>query len=395
MSNSTKSMQQIKQIIQFHTQRISLREIGRRCGISRVTLRIYTRRWDALQLSVDQFSNLDDAALVALLCQETSPSHSQDDRLSDLLPRLPKFIEEMGCPGVTRGLLWEEYRRAKPGGYAYTQFCEYLSQASKKGDAVMRLEHKAAEKMMVDFAGKQRWYIDLETGEKIDCQVFVATLPFSGYCYVEAVYSQNRADFLGAIAAALAYFGGVPACGLSDNLKSAVKTPDRYEPRINDLLEQLSLRYNFTFMATRVAKPRDKASVERDVQLVYQRVCAPLRDQTFHSLAQINQAILQRLDIHHTLPFQNRSSGCRKPIFETIEQPLLRPLPASPFELKFTASHKVQRNYHVQLGCDKHYSKSSKIVMPKNQSLLLPNYLSLNGINISTIRPSLTLFLTV
>lgn len=277
MSNSTKSMQQIKQILLLHTQRVGLREIGRRCGISRVTLRIYTRRWDALELDANQLSTLDDSALTALLCQETSSSHPQDERLSDLLPRLPKFIEEMGRPGVTRALLWEEYRQAKPDGYAYTQFCAYLSQANKKGDAVMRLEHKADEKMMVDFAGKQLCYIDLKTGEQIDCQVFVATLPFSGYCYVEAVHSQNRADFLGAIAAALSYFDGVPACGLSDNLKSAVKTPDRYEPRLNDLLEQLSLHYNFSFMATRVAKPRDKAAVERDVQLVYQRVCAPAR----------------------------------------------------------------------------------------------------------------------
>jgi hypothetical protein len=176
-----------------------------------------------------------------------------------------------------------------------------------------------------------------------------------GYCYVEAVLSQNRADFLGAIANALSWFGGVPACGVSDNLKSAVKSPDRYEPQLNDLLEQLSLHYNFTFMATRVAKPRDKASVERYVQIVYQRVYAPLRDQIFHSIEALNTAIRERLSIHHSQAFQNRAGNCRQQLFDTLERPLLGVLPTQPFELKYSGSYKVQRNYHVMLGCDRHY----------------------------------------
>lgn len=353
MSNSTKSMQQIRQIIQLNYQKTGIRQIARLSGMSRVTVRHYLRRWEALQLTPAQLSALDDGALGALMYQETVAA--PDDRLADLLARIPRFIRELGRTGVTRQLLWEEYRRAQPNGYGYTQFCEHLLQGSQKSDAVMHFEHKAGEKMMVDFAGKQLSYVDLETGELIGCQVFVATLPYSGYCYVEATRTQNRADFLGALANALAWFGGVPACGVSDNLKSAVKSPDRYEPQFNDLLEQLTLHYKFAFMAARPGKPRDKASVERHVLIVYQRVYAPLRDQIFHSITDINTAIKAQMMAHHAMGFQNRAGNTRQHLFETVERPLLAPLPDSPFEVKYTASYKVQRNYHVQLGCDRHF----------------------------------------
>jgi len=353
MANQTKNMQQIRHILQLTAQGVSKRSIEKTTGVCRPTLRIYLQRWEASGLSWEQLPHLDDEALGALMYNE--PVILVDPRLQDLQPRLPGFVRELGRVGVTRQLLWQEYIKANPAGYRYAQFCSHLRSFRQREDAVMHFEHKAGERLMIDFAGKKLHYVDLETGEQIDCEVFVAVLPYSGYCYVEAVRSQRMEDFLGAIANAFAYFGGVPQAGLIDNLKSGVIKPDRYEPTFTDLLEQLSAHYGCTFMATRVFKPRDKASVERCVQIAYQRVYAPLRNETFTCMEALNAAIRQRLLAHHALSFQQNRQECRQSLFDTAEKLTLRPLPATPFEVKYSAMYKVQRNYHVQMGRDQHF----------------------------------------
>ncbi|MCY7329238.1 MAG: IS21 family transposase, partial [Saprospiraceae bacterium] len=347
-------MQQIRHILQLRAKKVSIREIKNATGVSRPTIRIYLNRWDAMGLPSDHLASLDDEALAAILYQE--PQSAMDrERLDDLQVRIPKMLKDLSKTGVTRQLLWQEYRLQRPEGYGYTQFCEYLGGAAHRSKAVMHFEHKAGERLMIDFAGKKLHYVDPESGEQIACEVFLAVLPFSGYCYVEAVHSQRLEDFLGAIANAFVYLNGVTQAALIDNLKSGVIKPDRYEPKLTELLEQLSAHYNCTFMATRVYKPRDKASVERHVQIVYQRVYAPLRNETFTSLRGLNSAITERLAAHHALPFQQRRDECRRSLFDSQERQTLLPLPATAFEVKHSANYKVQQNYHVQLGRDRHF----------------------------------------
>lgn len=354
MANTTKNMQQIRHILQLRAKGVSIREIRNATGVSRPTIRVYLSRWESIGLSWDHLATLDDEALAAMLYQEPQ-SGVDHERLEDLQGRIPKMLQDLSKTGVTRQLLWQEYRLQRPEGYGYTQFCEYLGGAAHRGKAVMHLEHKAGERLMIDFAGKKLHYVDPQSGEQITCEVFVAVLPFSGYCYVEAVRSQRLEDFLGAIANAFTYLGGVPQAALIDNLKSGVIKPDRYEPTLTELLEQLSAHYGCTFMATRVARPRDKASVERHVQIVYQRVYAPLRNETFTSLPALNGGIAGRLIAHHTLPFQQRREECRASLFNSLERQTLRTLPASAFEVKHSARYKVQQNYHLQLGRDRHF----------------------------------------
>jgi transposase len=354
MANTTKNMQQIRHILQLRAQGIGIREIVQRCGISRPTVRVYLRRWEAMGLPWDALHTLDDEGLGALMYQEAAPA-VDPARWEVLQARLPTILRELGRVGVTRQLLWEEYRRDHPQGYAYTQFCQHLRAFGQRRDAVMHFDHKAGERLLIDFAGKKLSYVDVQSGELLEGEVLVAVLPFSNFCYVEAVRSQRLEDFLGAIANALAYLGGVPQAALIDNLKSGVIKPDRYEPTLTELLEQLSVHYGCTFMATRVAKPRDKATVERSVQIVYERVYAPMRNEAPTSLSALNAAIRQRLDAHHARPFQQRREECRQSLFDAVERPTLRPLPRTAFEVKYSGSYKVQRNYHVQLGCDRHF----------------------------------------
>ena len=354
MANTLTRMQQIRMILQAHSRGQKIRAIARTVGLDRNTVRTYLRRCLAHEADTQALLLLSDEALSGI-AYEPIAEKAVDGRLADFEQRLPGWLIELGKTGVTRQLLWQEYRQARPGGYGYAQFCERLRAYCRRQDAVMHFEHKAGERLMIDFAGKMLSYVEPKTGEVASCPVFIAVLPFSGYSYVEALPSQRQEDFIRAIANAFAYLGGVPACGLIDNLKSGVKRANRYEPAFTELLEQLSLHYGCTFMAARVAKPRDKPSVEREVQLAYERIYAPLRNEQATSLAGLNNAIRQQLAKHHQKPFQRKAGGNRLALFQGHERPLLSALPATAFEVKYCVKAKVQRNYHIVIGQDWHY----------------------------------------
>ena len=354
MANTPTRMQQIRLILQAHERGEKIRAISRHTGLDRNTIRTYLRRCLAQDTDLQTLLSLSDEALGQIV-YEAPVAKPVDDRQADLERRLPELIMELGKTGVTRQLLWQEYRRSNPKGYGYTQFCERLKAYARTQDAVMHFEHKAGQRLMIDFAGKMLSYVDRRTGEVVECPVFIAVLPFSGYGYVEVVASQRQEDFVSAIANSFAYLGGVPACCLIDNLKSGVKRANRYEPAFTELLEQLSVHYGCSFMATRVAKPRDKPHVEREVQLVYQRIYAPLRHRQFTSLQELNEAIKEQLARHHQQAFQRKVGGNRLNLFQQHEQSTLKVLPDGTFAVKYCIQAKVQRNYHIVIGQDWHY----------------------------------------
>jgi transposase len=355
MANKPIKMHQIRQIMRLEATGSSRRQIALSVQVHRKVVSDYLTRCELTGKDFTELLTLPDDLLWSLLYPITVPAALIDARFTDFQERLSHFETELKRPGVTRQLLWKEYLRIYPTGYGYTQFCEYLRRDLVKRQATMHFEHKAGACAMIDFAGKKLSYIDTKTGELISNEVLIITLPCSNYCYVEAVPSQKMEDFLGAIARGFTAFGGVPERCIIDNLKSGVVKPDRYEPTLTAMLEQLSSYYNCPFIPARVYKPKDKASVERHVQIVYQQVYAPIRDVEYHSLQALNDGITHQLATFHELPFQRNNTQSRLSLFTSIEQRTLKTLPAQPFDIRFTASYKVQRNYHVQLGQDKHF----------------------------------------
>jgi transposase len=218
----------------------------------------------------------------------------------------------------------------------------------------MHLEHKAGEEIMVDFAGQKLSYVDPSTGEVISCQVFVSVFPCSGLIYCLAVHSQKTADFIDCINGMLVYYGGVPQTILCDNLKTAVSRPDKYEPVFTELCYQMGEHYGTCFSATRPYKPRDKAMVERAVNIVYQNIYAPLRKTTFHSLRELNHAIRQQLEVLNCKPYKG-SSYRRRDLFNQTEKETMATLPHEIFQRKKVIYATVQRNYHIQLSENRHY----------------------------------------
>jgi hypothetical protein len=216
--------------------------------------------------------------------------------------------------------------------------------------------------MMFDFAGDKIALTDYQTGEITWCLVLVCVLPFSGFTYIEAMLSANQARLIKALNNALLFIGGGPQSAKTDNMRQIVKKSNRYEPAFEELAQQWSLHYGTTMMASRVRKPRDKASVESHVNAVYNRIYAPLRNRVFHSLDQMNEALWEELDKFNLRNLQ-RCDYSRRDRFILHEKVLLLPLPAGPFVPKNKVEAKVQRNYHITLGEDwHHYSVPSQYI---------------------------------
>jgi transposase len=251
-------------------------------------------------------------------------------------------------------LLWQEYLAQHPDGYSYSRYCYHLSQYRKNRDLAMHLEYIPADMMMIDYAGDKMHYVDLLTGEHIACEVFIAILPFSGLIYCHPEHTQQTADFTHCVNSMVKFYGGLSATILGDNLATAVKKADRYEPQFTDICLQLSEHYTTTFSATRPYSPRDKGMVEKAVNIVYNHIYGPLRNQEFTSLAALKAAVQERLTILNDKPYKNTPYS-RRYLFEQQERHLLKPLPSEPFTVKKVVFHTVQRNYHVQLTEDRRY----------------------------------------
>lgn len=351
-------MHQIKRIIELYQEGRSIWETKRLTGLSRNTVRDYLRRIQSSGLGPAQLLALDDESLSAIVYvdgfEQGHSGRKLDARYPTIEKNLDRYCSELRRRGVTRQLLWEEYRIEHPDGYAYSQFCEHLRSHSQKDQAVMHFTHQAGEQLQVDFAGDKSGYVDISTGEWISCEVLVCTMPYSNYMYVEALRSQKQEDFIGGLTNALHYLQGVPSCIKCDNMKTAVVRANRYEPQFTEAMEHVAAHYGTTILTARVRKPRDKSSVEKGVDLTYKRIYAPLRDQTFYSLEQLNSAFLKQLELFNARSFKSKT-GCRKQWFESDEKPKLKNLPVTPYEIKHVTYGKVQRNYHLILGEDYHH----------------------------------------
>ena len=298
--------------------------------------------------------SLTEEALVELIGRSRQASIAIiESRKLALVGKLPALNKELNRKGVTRLILWQEYIKDNPDGYSYTQFCYHFTQHKNTQQASMHFTHLPGECMMIDFAGDLLHFIDADTGQRIECQVLVCILPYSGYMYVQAMHSQKQEDLIWGLNNAIYFFGGATRNMKMDNMKSGVKKANRYDPDFTDLMNSFSAHFGINCTTARVAKPKDKPHVEGAVITAYRRIYAPLRNREFFSLKELNQAIVVQLGLHHQMRFQNKPLTRDEMFLE--EKQLLGPLPDKPFEKYCTTKAKVQRNYHVQLGQDKHF----------------------------------------
>ena len=341
----------IRQLLQLKSKGLSNRKSASIIGIHRNSVNPYVRLFKATDKSYTDLLLLSDKELYELF---PSPVTTQKKKYEELSSCFEYFRRELKKVGCTRQVLWNEYLLKHPEGYCYTQFNEHFNRWLKRIKSSGKLDHKAGDKVYIDYTGKKLNYVDKSTGEVIDVEVFVGILPCSGYTFVEASRSQKLEDFIGSMNNCLRYFGGTPRAIVPDNLKSAVTKGSKYEPILNKTFKSFAHHYDAVINPTRVYSPQDKALVEGAVKLVYQRIFYPLSKATFFSIEDLNNEIRKSLEAYNDYLLSHIKVS-RRQQFISIEQGILSPLPSENYEVKQYKKATVQKMGYVFLSADKNY----------------------------------------
>jgi transposase len=341
-------MRKLREALRLHHEsKLPARAIAASLRVSSSTVVKYLGRAKVAKIVWPIPPHLDDAAIERLLFpEEQAPQRNRPE------PEWPVIWRELKKKHVTKMLLWQEYREAVPNGLGYSQFCERYNEWRRGQGYIMRREHKAGERVFVDFSGDGIAIVDPVTGEVSTAKLFVAVLGASNFTYIEPVLTEATPVWVQCHVNAFAYFGGVTEITVPDNLKSGVIKPDLYEPELNRTYAAMAEHYGTAVIPARVRKPRDKAKVEQGVLLAERWVIAVLRHREFHSLAELKQAVRELNERLNDRPMK-KFKVSRRQLFESVDKPSLKPLPQTLFELCDWKKVRLDIDYHVEY--DAHY----------------------------------------
>lgn len=337
-------MRQIIEVLRLKYEvGLSHERIARACGLSKGVVSKYVSLAQVQGVTWPLPEDADEARLEALLF----PARTPPARFAE--PDYFQVHQELKTKGVTLQLLWAEYvERHGDKAYRYSRFCDHYRHWRDRQRRSMRQVHRAGEKVFIDYCGPTVPVVDRSTGEVRRAQVFVAVLGASSYTFAEATWSQSLPDWIASHQRMLRFFGGVPELLVPDNLKAAVTKADRYTPQINTTYAELAAHYQTAVLPARPYKPKDKAKAEAAVLLVERWILARLRHQTFFSLAELNAAIADLLPALNQRPFQGRIES-RQSLFETLDRPALKPLPATPYVYAEWRKARPGIDYHIEI----------------------------------------------
>jgi transposase len=343
-------MRQIRELmrLRFGADKASSRVIAGRLGIGRTTVVDYLERIAAAGLGWPLPDDLTDIVLEERLFGRAFQASNRLGARDKVEPDWAKLAQELKKPAVNLQILHEEYRQVHPEGYGYSRFCELFRSFEKKLSPVMRQRHPAGEKLFVDYSGKKVDIIDPKTGEIHAAELFVGVLGASSLTYAELTWTQSLPDWIGSHVRMLNWLGKCPKLFVPDNLKSAVHKPSFFDPQINLTYGRMADHYEIGVLPARPYRPRDKAKAEAGVRIAQTYILGRLRHQRFFSLDEANQAIrsaVDRINDH----VMRRLGATRRQVFELIDAPAMRDLPAEPYEYAEWKKARVHIDYHVEL----------------------------------------------
>jgi transposase len=338
-------MRKIHEILRLHfEQKLGQRQIARSVNVSQSTVHQYLARWKAAGLRWPLTPEWDEERLEQALFP---PGQTPGPAPRPVAPDFAQVRQQLDQHReLTLDLLWQEYREHHPDGYCYSRFCKHYRGWRKRQDVVMRQEHRPGEKLFLDWAGATL-PIHLADGSVRKAALFVAALGASSYTYAEATPDQQMASWLMAQTHALEYFGGAPRLLVPDNTRTGVTRACRYEPDLNPTYQEFARHYGVAVMPARPYKPRDKAKVESAVQVVQRWIVMRLRRRRFLSLEEANAAIAELLPLVNGRPFRQARTESRASRFAQLDQPALRPLPATRYDQSQWQQARVNIDYHV------------------------------------------------
>jgi transposase len=337
------SMRKIKEVLRLNwSQGLSARQIARSCGIARSTVQEFLNRAQVAGLSWPLPPEIDDFVLENQLFPPKPPGPVERQA-----PDMAQVHKELRRAGVTLQLLWFEYKEQHPEGFQYSQFCNLYRHWAKKLDYGLRQEYRAGEKVFVDFSGQKIAITNPLTGEVTCHSLFVAVWGASNYTYAEACPSEDLPSWITAHVRAFQFFGCLPKVLVPDNPKVGVTKPCRYDPELNPTYQEMAHHYGLAVIPARVRKPKDKAKVEAGVLVVERWILAALRNRTFFSLSEANQAIRELLKALNERPFK-KILGSRKELFMTLDKPAARPL-GPPYQYADWFKARVNVDCHIEV----------------------------------------------
>ena len=338
-------MRRIRDVLRLkYAQGLSERAIARSLGLGKGTVGTYLMRARSAGLAWPLPTGLSDDDLELLLFP-AAPGIGDDARP---VPDWAQVDRELRKPGVTRALLWEEYRAGNPEGFGYAWYCQHFEAWKGRVRPTMRQTHVGGEKVFVDYAGDTVDVFDPGTGEAQAMKLFVAAMGASNFTYAEAVASEGLEDWIGAHVRMFAFLGGVAKAIVPDNLKAAVIKPDRFDPGLNRTYAEMAAHYGTAVLPARPKKPRDKAKVEVAVQVAQRWLLARLRNQRFFSLGDLNAAIRPLLD-QLNMRVMRGYGASRADLFATVDRPYLLALPEVAYEFARWKRARVAPDYHVEV----------------------------------------------
>jgi transposase len=352
-------MHKIKDILRLHLLGgiTSCRRIGRAMGCGKTAVAECLQRAAAAGLtSWETVADLDEDTLEArLYARSSSKLTTTPATKSRPLPDWARVREELARRDhqVTLMLLWTEYKAEHPDGYEYSRFAELYRQFERKLSVVMRQHHRPGEKTFVDFCDGLALRNPV-TGAKESTQLFVGALGASSYTFACATHSQSSPEWLDCHVRMYDFYQGVSALTIPDNLRAGVSRADRYEAELNPSYRELAEHYGTCVIPARARKPRDKAKVEAAVLVAQRWILAALRHRTFYTLAELNAAIAELLAKLNEREMRHVKES-RRSLYERLDRPALKPLPATPYEFAEWKQVKVNIDYHVSYE-DHYYS---------------------------------------
>lgn len=336
-------MRQIRELLRLHFEEgHSQRLIARALGVVRCTVERVLKRFASSGLGWPPDPSMTDEELERRLYSRMA---HQGFAKSCARPNYAQVATQLARKGVTRRLLWTEYRDQHADGVGYSVFCEELGAYLSDRDLAYRHDHVPGEKAYFDFAGLTLRYRD---GERVvAAHVFTAALGWSNAIFAYAYADETAPSWLDGQHRAFVAFGGVPKVAVPDNPKALIAKADRYEPQLTAVYRDFACHYGVTVIPARVRKPKDKAVVEGAVKVVEMRILAAARDRIFASLDALNTWLAEGLVALNAAPFQKRVGSRSKQLLE--ERRHLSALPATRFEIATYLTRKVARDYHVDV----------------------------------------------
>jgi len=371
MSNNFIHMSKLRQILNMYAQGCTKAYISKAVGVSRTTVKSHLRTFHLLNRPTEELLQLDNTGLENVF--KTGPTVRNETELSSLYSYFKTAEKKLARRGTSLLDLFKEYSATYPNPLGRTAFYRHYRAYKRRVNPSMHIEHKAGDKMFIDFTGEKYSYVNTDTGEILEAEIFIAILGVSQLTYIEAVESQKVDDLIYCCIHALEYFGGAPLAIVPDNLKSAVTKAHRYEPKLNENFESFARHYGMAVVPARAYKPKDKALVENAVKISYGRVFKNLGEDTV-SIETLNERIQILLEQHNNFLLSGRDYS-RRQRFDELEKDELQPLPALQYELRKQVNVTVLKTGYVMLNTDKHYysvpyefiGKKVKVLYSKSQ----------------------------